>query len=142
MCVCGGGGGGGWVKMLAKMAHKEKFKKYWLNALKQPPPKKKSKKNQRNLGQNVNDLKSNIWNSFFENISLAIYHTAFLYSSTQWKPFLTLAIFQQTCFCLVSEKTHCTISWRPRTACFRLFESECLYISVYLRKKMFVPETL
>ena len=27
------------------MAHKEKFKKYWLNALKQPPPKKKQKKN-------------------------------------------------------------------------------------------------
>ena len=36
---------------------------------------------------------------------------------------------------------HCTISWRPRTALFKHFESKCLYISVYLRKKIFVPET-
>ena len=36
---------------------------------------------------------------------------------------------------------HCTISWRPRTAFLKHFESKCLYISAYLRKKIFVPET-
>ena len=35
---------------------------------------------------------------------------------------------------------HCTISWRPRTAFLKHFESKCLYISVYLRKKIFVPK--
>ena len=35
---------------------------------------------------------------------------------------------------------HCTISWRPRTAFLKHFESKCLYISVYLRKKIFVPD--
>ena len=32
------------------------------------------------------------------------------------------------------------ISWRPRTAFLKHFESKCLYISVYLCKKIFVPE--
>ena len=39
--------------------------------------------------------------------------------ATQPKTFLTLQIFQQTCFRLVSKKKkhlHCTISWSPRTA--------------------------
>ena len=34
------------------------------------------------------------------------------------------------------------ISWRPRTAFLKHFESKCLYISAYSRKKTFVPETL
>ena len=34
-----------------------------------------------------------------------------------------------------------TISWHPRTAFFKHFESKCLYISVYLFKKIFVPKT-
>ena len=36
---------------------------------------------------------------------------------------------------------HCTISWHPRTAFLKHFESKCLYISVYLIKKIFVPKT-
>ena len=35
----------------------------------------------------------------------------------------------------------CTISWRPRTAFLKHFKSKCLYISVYLHKKIFVPKT-
>ena len=31
----------------------------------------------------MNDLKSNTWNSFFENIILGIHHTVFLYSPTR-----------------------------------------------------------
>ena len=34
---------------------------------------------------------------------------------------------------------HCTISRHPRTALSKHFESKCLYISVYLRKKRFFP---
>ena len=37
---------------------------------------------------------------------------------------------------------HCTISRRPRTALLKHFESRCLYISIYLIKKIFVRETL
>ena len=41
------------------------------------------------------------------------------------------------------QKKHlpCTISWHPRTAFLKHFESKCLYISVYLIKKIFVPKT-
>ena len=35
---------------------------------------------------------------------------------------------------------HSTISWRPRTAFLKHFESKFLYICLYLLKKMFVPE--
>ena len=57
------------------------------------------------------------------------------------KTFITVQIFQQTCFCLLSEKhLRCTISWHPRTAFLKHFESKCLYISVYLIKKIFVPK--
>ena len=35
---------------------------------------------------------------------------------------------------------HCTISWRSRTAVLKHFESKCLYISVYLPKKILVPQ--
>ena len=36
---------------------------------------------------------------------------------------------------------HCIISWRQRTAFLKHFESKCLYISLYLCTKIFVPET-
>ena len=36
---------------------------------------------------------------------------------------------------------HCTISWRPKTAFLKHFEKKCLYISLYLLQKIFVPET-
>ena len=43
-----------------------------------------------------------------------------------------------------SQKKHLrsTIYWRPRTAFLKQFESKCLYTSVYLPKKIFVPETV
>ena len=51
-------------------------KNNWLKVLKQSP------KQRNNLDQNLDHgSKSNIWNSFFENISFR--HTAFLYSSTR-----------------------------------------------------------
>ena len=51
-------------------------------------------------------------------------------------------LFQQSCFCLVSEKIlHCTISWRPRTAFLKHIESKCLCICKYLLKKIFVSES-
>ena len=41
------------------------------------------------------------------------------------------------------QKKHfcCAISWRPKTAFWKYFESKCLYISVHLCKNIFVPET-
>ena len=36
---------------------------------------------------------------------------------------------------------HCTISWSPRTAFLKYFESKCLYIYVYLCKNIFAPKT-
>ena len=36
---------------------------------------------------------------------------------------------------------HCTLSWRPRTAFSKYFESKCQFISIYFFIKMFVPET-
>ena len=36
---------------------------------------------------------------------------------------------------------HCAISWQRRTAFLKYFESNFLYISVYLIKKIFVPKT-
>ena len=35
---------------------------------------------------------------------------------------------------------YCTLSWRPRTAFLKHFEIKCLYIFVYLLKKMSVPK--
>ena len=54
---------------------------------------------------------------------------------------LTLQIFQQTCFTVWCQKKHlrCTTSWRPRIAFLKHIESRCLYISAYLRKKIFFP---
>ena len=34
----------------------------------------------------------------------------------------------------------CTISWHQRTAFLKHFEGKCLYISVYIRTKIFVPK--
>ena len=39
------------------------------------------------------------------------------------------------------EHLHCTISWRPRNSFLKHFERKCLYVSAYLCKKIFVPET-
>ena len=36
---------------------------------------------------------------------------------------------------------HFTISWLPRTAFSKYFESKYLYISVYVCKNIFVPKT-
>ena len=54
---------------------------------------------------------------------------------------LTLQIFQQTCFTVWCQKKHlrCTTSWRPRIVFLKHIESRCLYISAYLRKKIFFP---
>ena len=35
---------------------------------------------------------------------------------------------------------HCTICCRPRAAFLKYFESKCLYISLYLPKKIFAPK--
>ena len=40
----------------------------------------------------------------------------------------------------VRKHLYCIIFWPQRTAFFKHFESKCLYISVYLRKKIFVSE--
>ena len=34
-----------------------------------------------------------------------------------------------------------TISWRPRTESLKNFENKCFFVSIYLLKKIFVPET-
>ena len=77
------------------------------------------------FGQNINDSKYHTWNSFFESIISGIQRfyirphisvdnirVFFNFQISQKKvSFLTLQIFQQTCFCLVSKKhLHCTIS--------------------------------
>ena len=55
------------------------------------------------------------------------------------KPFQQ--IFQQTYSAWRQKKhLHCTISWRPRTAFYKHFESKCSCISKYLRRKIFVPK--
>ena len=55
------------------------------------------------------------------------------------KPFQQ--IFQQTYSAWCQKKhLHCTISWRPRTAFYKHFESKCSCISKYLRRKIFVPK--
>ena len=40
-----------------------------------------------------------------------------------------------------AQHQHSTISRRSRIALSKYFESKCLYISVYLCKKIFIPET-
>ena len=53
------------------------------------------------------------------------------------KTFLNLlTIFQQTCFCLVAEKTFALHRFlTPKTAFLKHFESNCPFISVLIRKK-------
>ena len=60
--------------------------------------------------------------------------------TTQPKTLLTFQIFQQATGWCQKKHLHWTISGRPRTAFSKHFESKCLYISVYLRKKFFIPE--
>ena len=58
------------------------------------------------------------------------------------KAFLTLQIFQQTCFCLFSEKAFALHHFlTPKNCIIEALWKQCLYISVHLRKKMFVSET-
>ena len=56
-----------------------------------------------------------------------------------------LNIFQQTYFCLASEKIFALHRFLMPENCIlqglKLFESKCLYISVYPRKRCFDPET-
>ena len=45
-------------------------------------------------------------------------------------------IFQETCFCMKSEKTFALHRFlTPKTAFLKHFETKCPFISVYLRKK-------
>ena len=57
--------GGDWLKMSATMVCWQNKKNTGWNTLKQSPKK-------WNLDQNINDSKSHIWNSFFENIISSI----------------------------------------------------------------------
>ena len=58
------------------------------------------------------------------------------------KPF-SFDNFSSNIFSVWCQKKHlyCIISWRPTTAFLKYLESKCLYISVHLCKKVFVPET-
>ena len=54
----------------------------------------------------------------------------------------TLQTFQQTCSCLLSEKTFALHHfWTPKNAFLKHFQSKCLYISVQICKKNFAPQT-
>ena len=58
------------------------------------------------------------------------------------KPFSIYKFFGKHVFVWCQQKhLHCTISWHPRNAFLKYFESKCLHISVYLIKKIFVPKT-
>ena len=147
------------------------------------------------MDQNIDDSKSQIWNSFFKILRYYFGHTTFLYSSARsightenffWQKlakkithftiqfrsknlihFMNLNFSlndtennmlpqnDQKLFSLYKlsskhfsvwspKKTFAKmvqyISWRPRNAFLKYFESKCLYISVCLRKKIFVPE--
>ena len=71
--------------------------------------------------------------SFAQKISLILRTSTHLTlkiicSRNAAKKFSDFTNFQQTCFCLVSEKyLFSTISWRPRTAFLKQIESKCLY---------------
>ena len=58
------------------------------------------------------------------------------------KPFSLYKFFRKH-VCVWCQKKHLrfSISWHPRTAFLKHFGSKCLYISVYLIKKIFVPKT-
>ena len=60
--------------------------------------------------------------------NMALQHSQNLFEFTK--------IFQQTCFCLLSEKTFALHHFlTPKTAFLKHFESKCPFISVYLRTK-------
>ena len=181
--------------MLATMVDwRRKIKKKHL--LKRP---KAVPKKTRNLDQNINDSKSHICNSFFENIISRVYnffmfiHTFqcissesfFNFRMSSWKsqsqqklvkkiihftiqfhskhlthltnlssldiennmlpkkrqkPFSLYKFPSKHVSCWCQKKhLHYTISWHPRTVFLKHFESKCLYISVYVFKKIFVP---
>ena len=52
------------------------------------------------------------------------------------KPFSLYKFSGMFLFGVNKKNLHCTISWRPRTAFLEHIESKCLYISVYLCKKI------
>ena len=57
-------------------------------------------------------------------------------------PFWIYKFFSKCFFVWCQRKhLHCTISCRPRTTFLKHFESKCLFVSGYLREKMFVRET-
>ena len=58
------------------------------------------------------------------------------------KPFSLYKFFRKH-VCVWCQKKHLrfSISWHPRTAFLKHFGSKCLYISVYLIKKIFFPKT-
>ena len=66
-----------------------------------------------------------------------IWHLKWYALETQPKAFPNLQkIFQQTCFCLVSQKIFALHRFlTAKTAFLKHFESKCPFIAVYLRKK-------
>ena len=43
--------------------------------------------------------------------------------------------------CCQKKHLPCTITRRPRNSLLKHFESKCLYISIYLRRRYFIPKT-
>ena len=94
-----------------------------------------------------------IWNSFFENIISDITYfdicpaekiTHFTIQFRSKKPHFANLSSLDIDYKFYSKHVsvwchkrylHCSISWRPRTAFLKYFESKCLYISLYLLKK-------
>ena len=134
------------------------------------------------MDQNIDDSKSQIWNSFFKILRYYFGHTTFLYSSARSIGHTENFFWQK----LAKKITHFTIQFRSKNltyftnldlltlkiicsrnaaknlsdfksfpadmfllgirenicnAFLKYFESKCLYISVYLRKKNFFPKT-
>ena len=56
------------------------------------------------------------------------------------KPFCKFSSRHVSVWCQ-KKYLHCTLSWRPIIAFLKLFESNCLYISIYPLMKMFLLET-
>ena len=103
----------------------------------------------RYLDQNINDSKYHIWNSFFENVisgirfyirlhvPVNIIRVFFFFQIFQKKfSFLTMQFFQQTCFCLLSEKTFAPHHFlKPKS---RILEANvCVFLLISVRKFLF-----
>ena len=149
-----GGGCWGWVKLLATMAGRRRKIKKKKNTRKKPlelPPKTK-------FGSKYKWFKIPYLEFFFENIisdmqrfyirphiPLNIIRDFFLiFKFSRSKSPFWLCKFSSkhvSVSCQKKNHLHCTISWRPRTTFLMHFESKCLYISVYVRKKIFVSKT-